>query len=195
MTESKDVYLSYIANCVFNAFLCYAAVALNSVTIYAVRKTSSLPQNVKTLLLSVAVSDLGVGLLVQPLYTALLGMLLEPNVGNYSAYKATSSAQLALIDLLCYDSFFGVTALSVDRFLAIYFYLRYNELVTHKRVVVAVILVWVVSAITVFDQVLGPSREGQLRFGCFCNYSGFLSRNYRSSLLEDLFSRTTPRNS
>jgi len=34
-------------------------------------------------------------------------------------------------------------AISVDRFLAIYLHLRYRELVTHKRVVTAVILIWV----------------------------------------------------
>ena len=71
----KDVgfYSSYyIANCVFNAWAAYTASMLNCVTIHAIRKTSSLPRPLKTLLLSLAVSDLGVGLLVQPLYIALL---------------------------------------------------------------------------------------------------------------------------
>ena len=43
---------------------------LNIVAIYAIRKTSSLSKNLKTLLLSQAVSDLGVGLLVQPMVVA-----------------------------------------------------------------------------------------------------------------------------
>ena len=34
---------------------------------------------------------------------------------------------------------------SVDRFLAIHLHLRYQELVTHKRVVAVVILIWVLS--------------------------------------------------
>ena len=33
----------------------------------------------------------------------------------------------------------GVVAVSVDRFLAVHFHLRYQELVTHKRVVIVVI--------------------------------------------------------
>ena len=41
--------------------------------------------------------------------------------------------------------FFGLVALSVDRFLAIHLHLRYQELVTHKRVVAVVILIWVFS--------------------------------------------------
>ena len=49
--------------------------------------------------------------------------------------------------LFCLTSslFFGLVALSVDRFLAIHLHLRYQELVTHKRVVGAVIVIWVLS--------------------------------------------------
>ena len=43
-------------------------------------------------------------------------------------------------------SHFGVVGLAVDRFLAIHLHLRYQELVTHKRVVAVVISVWVFSA-------------------------------------------------
>ena len=42
-------------------------------------------------------------------------------------------------------SFFGVVAVSVDRFLAIHLHLRYQELVTHKRVVAVVISIWVLT--------------------------------------------------
>ena len=43
-------------------------------------------------------------------------------------------------------SFLGVVAISVDRFLAIHLHLRYQELVTHKRVVAVVISIWLLSA-------------------------------------------------
>ena len=112
------------------------------------RKTSSLPTPLKTLLLSLAVSDLGVGLLVQPLYIALLVMELKPNAAEFNpVYRATFIAFLIPGNLLVLVSLFGVMALSVDRLLAIYLHLRYQELVTHKQVVVAVISIWVLSAI------------------------------------------------
>ena len=41
---------------------------------------------------------------------------------------------------------FGVVAVSVDRFLAIHLHLRYQELVTHKRVVAVVISIRLLSA-------------------------------------------------
>ena len=42
-------------------------------------------------------------------------------------------------------SFLGVVAVSVDWFLAIHLHLRYQELVTHKRVVAVVISIWALS--------------------------------------------------
>ena len=59
---------------------------MNIITIQALRKTSSLPKTLKTLLLSLAVSDLGVGLLVQPLYVAILVMEIDQNT-NSTAYR------------------------------------------------------------------------------------------------------------
>ncbi|CAH3127964.1 unnamed protein product [Porites lobata] len=125
----------------FNAFLSFTAIVLNIITMQALRKTSSLPKTLKTLLLSLAVSDLGVGLLVQPLYVALL--VTEKNSTAYSTVKLASSIPAKI---LVFASNFGVFALAVDRFLAIYLHLRYQELVTHKRVVAVVISVWVFSA-------------------------------------------------
>ena len=42
-------------------------------------------------------------------------------------------------------SFLGAVAVSVDRFLAIHLHLRYQELVTHKRVITVVISIWALS--------------------------------------------------
>ena len=138
MTEGS-LYSSYVAICVCNLFLCYTAIMLNNVTIHAIRKTPSLPKTLKTLLLSLTVSDLGVGLLVQPSFVVRLVMEMEQNSGNNPFFVATST-------IFSFASFFGVIALSADRFLAIHFFLSYKDLVTHKRVVAVVISIWLFSA-------------------------------------------------
>ena len=46
-----------------------------------------------------------------------------------------------------YASLFSVTALCADRFLAIYLHLRYQELVTYKRVAAVVVSIWVIRAL------------------------------------------------
>ena len=151
MTETRGLYPTLVANCIVNAFLSYTATVLNIVTIQALRKTSSLPRPLKTLLLSLTVSDLGVGLLFQPLYIALLvAFITEPNTSNSTHVTSLIIVFVAIANLLGCASFFGVVTLAVDRYLAIRLHLRYQELVTHKRVVVAVILMWVLSAATFF---------------------------------------------
>ena len=141
VVEFADLRTTYIANCVFNNFLSHTAIMLNIVTIHAIRKTSSLPSSLKTLLLSLAVSDAGVGLLVQPCYTSLLIKLLQKHSPNCNTY-------LIFVVIGCVFSlapFLGVVTVSVDRFLAIHLHLRYRELVTHKRVVTVVISIWALS--------------------------------------------------
>jgi len=132
----------YTVNCVLNALLAITAIIFNSVTIQALRKTSSLPQPLKTLLLSLAVSDLGVGLLVEPFYFGLLVKWLQQD----NSTDTTCSLFLSASYLFSAASFLGVMALSVDRFLAVHLHLRYQELVTHQRVVVGVISIWMFSA-------------------------------------------------
>ena len=148
MAEDDTSYASYIANIVFNSFLCYTTIMLNIITIHAIRKTSSLPKPLKTLLLSLAVSDLGVGLLSQPLFIAYYAMTLAPDAENGVSFLSLLTPMV--INLLSYASFFGVTALTVDRFLAIRLHLRYQELVTHNRVVAVVISIWLLSVFLSF---------------------------------------------
>ena len=91
MASAEGLNLTLVVNCFFNAFLSFTAIVLNIITMQALRKTSSLPKTLKTLLLSLAVSDLGVGLLVQPLYVAILVMKIKQNT-NSTAYKAVNEA-------------------------------------------------------------------------------------------------------
>ena len=141
-SDLKELRTTFIANCVLNNFLSYTAIMLNIVTIYAIRRTSSLPKTLKTLLLSLAFSDVGVGLFVQPLYTFSLVKWLKldrPSCNTYHVWNISSN-------LFSAASFLGVVAVSVDRVLAVHLHLRYQELVTHKRVVTVVISIWVFSA-------------------------------------------------
>ena len=102
------------------------------------RKTSSLPNHLKTLLLNLAVSDLGVGLLAQPLHIACM---INPT-------SFTIMASTIITNMFVIASFFLLVAISVDRSLAIHLHLRYQELVTHKRVVAVVISIWILSVLS-----------------------------------------------
>ena len=141
-SDLKELRTTFIANCVLNNFLSYTAIMLNIVTIYAIRRTSSLPKTLKTLLLSLAFSDVGVGLFVQPLYTFSLVKWLKLDHPSCNIYQVKNISS----NFFSAASFLGVVAVSVDRVLAVHLHLRYQELVTHKRVVTVVISIWVFSA-------------------------------------------------
>ena len=142
-----------IAFCVFNSFLSYTTIILNIVTIHAIRKTALLPKPLRTLLLSLAASDVGVGLLVQPLYISTLVSRLNKKRIDCISYKIL----LAAINFFCISSLLNVVTISVDRFLAVHLHLRYQELVTHRRVIAAVISIWLLSAIISSSVFWNPS--------------------------------------
>ena len=122
---------------VVNAFTAFTAIVFNILTIQAIRKTPSLPKPLKTLLLSLAVSDVAVGLIAQPFF-----------IVNLNIFFKTFPKMLWVIQLaLANASFLGIVALSLDRYLAVHLHLRYQELVTHKRILGQAISAWVFSAL------------------------------------------------
>ena len=150
--DVKDFRPVLVANCVFNSFLSYTTIILNIVTIHAIRKTALLPKPLRTLLLSLAASDVGVGLLVQPLYISTLVSRLNQKRIDCISYKGL----YVVINFFCISSLLNVVTISVDRFLAVHLHLRYQELVTHKRVIAAVILKWLFSAVICSDLFWAP---------------------------------------
>ena len=141
-TELKDLRSTFITNCIFNNFLTHTSIMLNIVTICAIHKTSAIAKTLKTLLLSLAFSDVAVGLFSQPIYTFFLVKWLQLENINCNTYQVLNISGY----LFSTASFLGVVAVSVDRFLAVHLHLRYQELVTHRRVVIVVIGIWVYSA-------------------------------------------------
>ena len=127
-----------IVNVALNVFSAFTAIVFNSITIQAIKKTSSLPNPLKILLLSLGLSDLAVGLVAQPLW-----------IVNILRKKDTEVLWI-IQSALANASFLGIMALSVDRFLAVHLHLRYRELVTYKRVLRLAILTWVFSALLSF---------------------------------------------
>ena len=173
MKEARDFTPSLVLNCVVNSFMSYATVMLNIVLIFALRRTSSLPKTLKALILSVAVSDLGVGILVQPLYTARLFMEIK-NTNDQKTYKDIVKI---IGRTLAHVSFFGVTTISVDRFLAIHLHLKhqdlltYQEIVTYKRVMAVVILSWLLGAslaLTVVFSTENVFNHAEVTVGLVC---------------------------
>ena len=125
---------------------------LNILTFYAIHKTSTMPKTLKTLLLSLACSDVAVGLFSQPLYTFFLINWLRLRNPDYN----TQQVRTIFSGIFSAASFLGVVTVSVDRFLAVHLHLRYQELVTHMRVVLLVISIWLYSTFVTLMKLWGP---------------------------------------
>lgn len=136
----------FIANCVVNGILSLFAILGNTIIICAFANTKSSLSASKILLLGLAISDLGVGLLVQPLYIAVVVEMFQDDAVSLGAQCKTKIAFLVIGCFFAGASFFTVSTISFDRFLAISLHLRYKEIVTERKVIVTLIVLWSLSA-------------------------------------------------
>ena len=148
-------------HCVTSLMSCLTATFGNSIIICAFRKASSMTPASKILLLSVATSDLGVGLLVQPVNTAIMAKMLSfrnihGGVANRDLYLMCTLIKTwqFLSIFFAGASLLTVGAISIDRFLALYLHLRYRQIVTASRVVAVVSVIWITAFLTALLQTL-----------------------------------------
>ena len=116
---------------VLNSFLSITAILGNALILVALRKESSLHPPSKHLLRTLTTTDLCVGLFVEPLNVTLI-MLVMNEHWNICRYAIVAVSFVSHI--LCGVSLFTLTAISVDRLLALLLGLRYKQVVTLKRV-------------------------------------------------------------
>ena len=142
LTDGMHHQLIFLS--VFNVLLCIAASVGNAVILVALHKESSLHPPSKLLLRCLAVSDLCVGLVSEPL-AAIYWMSAVNHLWNVCYYSLFSSFIVSYT--LCSVSLLTLTAISVDRLLALCLGLRYRQIVTLKRTYVIVITFWVLSSV------------------------------------------------
>ena len=119
---------SFVLICSLNIFLAFTSTVGNILILIALYKVSSIHPPTKFLLRCLAMSDLCVGVIVQPLFVAFL---LEIASGKWHILFFTFNT---LSFTLCGFSLTTATAISVDRLLALLLGLRYRHTVTLRRV-------------------------------------------------------------
>ena len=112
----------------------------NALIILALRKLSSLHSPSKILISCLACTDLGVGLISNPL---LNGYYLSPE--HSKSYHFFWALSYTATTILCGASLSTTTAISVDRLLALLLGLRYRQVVTVRRVMALVVTMWLSS--------------------------------------------------
>ena len=129
---------------VLNSFVAITAFLGNTLILVALHKESSLHPPSKRLFRNLAATDLCVGIIVEPLFvhTYLISALNEGwNICRYTFLLMNITG-----GILCGVSLLTLTAISVDRLLALLLGLRYRQVVTLKRMYQIVVVFWVVSS-------------------------------------------------
>ena len=106
-----------------------------------------MPANIKKFFLSLAVSDLAVGFFAQLMYAVVLRMAANGGHDFELLCPTISTVCYFSLSLLACASFLNVTAIAVDRLVAITLHLRYQELVTSRRVIIALVSIWLISGV------------------------------------------------
>lgn len=140
--KDKELYFT-IAILVVNVFLCPVALLGNLATLIAIWKTPSLGSPANTLLSSLAVSDFAVGLIVHPIFIARSSLYISENsIHSFTVFMVFNIIAI----FLCCASFLTVTAIGLDRLLAVQLHLRYSSAVTQFRVCWVIIFIRIFSA-------------------------------------------------
>lgn len=140
----KNLYYTYIVTSAFNAVFSLTAFLGNALVLTALVRTRSLHSPSKALLRSLALSDLCVGLLVQPVYIAYC---VAGIVGNQWVRCASWTVYPLLSDYFVAVSFFTMIAISIDRFLALRLRASYRSVVTITKANITVLSLWLTSLI------------------------------------------------
>ena len=136
-----------------NTFLSITAFLGNTLILVALYKESSLHPPSKLLLRSLAITDLLVGIIVEPLYVAcLMSVKSKRWYICYNVYVALFIASY----ILCAVSLLVLTAISVDRLLALWLGLRYRQVVTLRSVYITVIVMWVLPIVATTSYIWNP---------------------------------------
>lgn len=122
-----------IINCALNVALMFATITGNALVLITMLTSPSLRSPSNVFLCNLAVSDLLVGLVVQPI---LITRSLHPQWKIITSVYEVFAICFAGVTLLT------MTAISVDRYLALYTHMNYPNIVTSRRTVLTSITIW-----------------------------------------------------
>ena len=137
--ESELIFLSAL-----NIFFSVTAFLGNTLILVALHKETSLHPPSKLLYRNLAITDLCVGIIVEPLYVAYWTSVVNKrwNICHY-----TSLTMGFWASTLCAVSLLTSTAISLDRLLALLLGLRYRQVVTLRRTCIIVFGFWILSIV------------------------------------------------
>ena len=127
-----------------HSFLSITAFLGNTLILAALFKETSLHPPSKLLYRNLAITDLCVGIIAEPFYVTYLTSVVNErwDICSYAYWAVTYSGLT-----LCTVSLLTLTAISVDRLLALLLGLRYRQVVTYRRTCITATGFWILSIV------------------------------------------------
>ena len=159
---SGEVRSLLISLSVVMIILSIAAFLANTLILVALHKESSLlspPFASRVLYRNLAIADLCVGVIAEPMYIAYLMFVVNKSYNNCHYTRVTCYFITSTLSAL---TFYTLTAISVDRLLVLSLGLRYRQVASSKRKVITVICLWIFSIVRASPYLWNPSIARQL---------------------------------
>lgn len=137
--DTEALYTTNVVTAVVNSVFSLTAVIGNLLIIMAYQRTPSLHCPANTLLCCLALADFTVGLFAQPSFIAHKIGEIQRNFDIYCATRIITETSGYIASGV---SILTLTAISIERYFAVYFHLRYNEIVTNFRTLMTVGFLW-----------------------------------------------------
>ncbi len=134
MQDYTNIDATVIIICVLNVPLMVMSIMGNALVLAAIIRTPSIRSPSMIMLSNLAISDLLVGFLAQPLFIA-------NELTKMSNVFVSNLAQMAVLSF-CGVSLSTITAITLDRFMAVHYHMRYATLVTKFRASCTVAMIW-----------------------------------------------------
>lgn len=167
-----DLYTACIIASVVEVIFLIPITVENLVVIIGIYKTRSLHSPSNFLICALACSDLGVGILALPFHLAWKAFLLS---NLYSQWCVAIRIAYGVGVLLAAVSLLTITAISIERTIALYMAFRYEFLVTNQKILLFTITSWLsmvlLSLIQYYDLQSYRVSAAIIVFVCFCGSS------------------------
>ncbi len=153
--ELMDRHTSNLITATINAVSSPFAVIANFLVVFVIARNPALHTPSNVLLASLAFSDLMVGMVVQPGYVVFRLYEHILHVVPPCMLRIVYSESF----WVCYGvSFLTLSAISIERYIALRLHLRYKELVTTQRVLWVAIIIWVSDISLTFMEWIAKSK-------------------------------------
>ena len=133
-----DTYKHVVALVCMDIITALPTILLNALVIFAVATRRRLRNNSTILLASLAGADLLTGVVVLPFAFAIdLKRLL-----GFDSFCSLEKAFTVTLAMVTCASISHLVMISIDRYIAIKYPLRYQEIVTERRILISIVLAW-----------------------------------------------------